>query len=348
MACPLDTDTVAELRQMTGLKIRPLLVSVDAVRGVLDRCYPASSVYDGPDGTLPAPSQIAPPPSRGPLPGVSSALAMENILSLVRSVQSLPALPEVVRRLREMIAKPDTTTKEVANEIAKDPALTAKVLSLANSSAYYLVQPVDSVPLATALLGLREIYHVVLSAVVMDQFSGSRHFDYAGFWRQARFCATAARILAKARGQKSADGVFSAGLLHDLGRLVLAELVPERYGQVGTHLPDEELLARESELFGIAHPEVGYVLASEWGLPEEIAAPVRFHHQPAYAREHRELVALVTLATGIFRLREGQSSDTASLLAGEHPEALELLQLTEQQLDVVVSVLKELSADDLA
>lgn len=346
MACPLDTETIDELQKTTGLRIRPLLVSMDAIRSVLDQYYPEPRPGVA-ESSVPASSPVSTAVSGADLRHVDSAMTIERVLQLVRNVQSLPALPVIVQNVRNMMEDPETSTTEVAREIAKDPALTAKVLSLANSSAYAFARTVDSVPLATALLGLREVYSMVLSATVMRQFSRSQHFDYERFWEGARFCATTAKVIARTSGYKPVEGVFAAGLLHDMGRLVFAELMPERYRDIGPELSDTEVLALENARFGLAHPEIGYVLATEWALPPEIAEPIRFHHNLSYAETRQDLIAILAIGARITNLRSRPSQEIVSAVLRESPTELETIRLTETQLVSVVDISKAVAAADL-
>lgn len=294
MACPLDAASIAELEKATGLRVRPLLVSMNDVRVALKRYYAPkeakpAQVYDaGFARTGGDPSTLA---------RVESALTLEGIMALVRDVKALPALPETVKHVREAMDDPNTSTKDVAAIIARDPALSAKMLSLANSAGYGFSQKVETVEMATTLLGLRETYSIVLSSAVINYFDRSKTFDYTEYWRKSTICATSARIIAQTIGYKQPQSAYTAGLLHDIGRLVFAEIMPERYNAVKQTVPDNEVVAAEEEHFGVAHPEIGYLLATEWNLPEEVSQAIRLHHRPAEAQLGQTIVNITALAS---------------------------------------------------
>jgi len=272
---------------------------------------------------------------------IDSALTFERILHLVRGIDNMPALPETVRQVREAMAREDVSTVKVGEIIARDPAITAKVLSLANSSAYGFPHRVGTIELAATLLGLREIYSVVLSSSVIDFFSESKHFDYDHFWRRSLLCGISARVIAKACGRASTDASFSAGLLHDLGRAVFAEVVPERYASMDQRQPDPQLIEAELKEFGIAHPEVGFVLADAWELPQEILQAIRFHNDPERAESTPELAAVVGLAAMMTDSYGQLNKETVGGFARSCQGMLRLLGLSDRQF---VAILGQSSA----
>lgn len=362
MACPLDSGTVSQLIEMTGMKIRPLLVSMNDIRIALERYYrpkkittftmPAIGVPSGASGTpaahiAPAPPAATPAPAPAPapphatLPMVESALTFESIVGLVREVTSLPALPETVREVRAAMEKPDSSPLEVAAIIRKDPSISAKVLSLANSAAYGFNHHVDSVELATSLLGLREIYSVVLSSAVIDYFERSEEFDYRAFWKRSMVCATASKILAAACGRKDLSGVFAAGLLHDIGRAVLAEVVPQRYKELSHTTSDHELIEKENALFGVAHPEVGYILAKGWKLPVAICEAIRFHHDWKQAQQGKDIVTIIALAA---LMTDTYGRITRENVRGFAAQCKEMLQELQMDDKAFIKALAETSA----
>jgi len=346
MACPLDSRTVNELVEMTGMKIRPLLVSMNDIRIALNRYYvqkermtfdldvPLPSASGGRRAPAPAPQKEV------TLPKVESALTFEGVLSLVRDVTSLPALPETVVEVRSTMERPESTAEEVSAIIRKDPSLSAKLISLANSGAYGFSHHVDSVESAATLLGLREIYSVVLSSAVIDYFDKSRDFDYKRFWKRSLMCATAAKVIAKACGRKDVSALFTAGLLHDLGRAVLAETVPQRYGTLDQSLSDAALIAEESEAFGVAHPEVGYVLAATWRLPLGVCECIRFHHDFTKAQHNKDQVAIVALAALLTDTYGRITRQNVGAFAKQCKPVLQAVRLTDKQF---IEVLAEAS-----
>lgn len=286
MVCPLDTDTVKQIESATGLRVKPLLCAPSDIRTAIERYYPAET-------------QEPPAKKKDPgenVRGLATSLRLSNVANMIRQIDTLPALPETVRRVQDATLDPMSTIRDVADIIVMDPPIAAKVLGVANSAAYGFAQRVDEVSLAVSLLGLRETYSIVLSAAVVNVFEKTKTLDYRQFWLDSMCCAGATRIVTKMAGRKHIPGVFSGGLLHDIGRLALSEAVPELYLKVQKDLEGCDLQAAEESEIGISHTEAGYVLADHWGLPIDIIEPIRFHHKPELAGAAKEATAIVAIA----------------------------------------------------
>ncbi len=311
MVCPLDAKAVGELQELTGLKVKPMLCAPDAVRSAIERYYPTNGQSAA--ATATAVLGQAEVEVDDNIIGLESSMRLNMVARLLRKIDTLPALPETVSRVRESMQDPETSVADVGNIITLDPPIAAKILGVANSAAYGFPQRVDDLTHSVSLLGLRETYSLVLSCAVLDVFKKSKNFDYRIFWVEAMCAAAAARVVAKACGRRQLFGVFSAGLLHDLGRVAMAEAIPKVYAKVDMYLPPDELIAKEEELLGIAHTEAGYELASHWGLPAEIAEPIRFHHRPELASAHQDNVAIVALASLMARASRGGIEENEDL-----------------------------------
>lgn len=293
MVCPLDSATIREIETITGLRVKALLCSAKDIREAIERYYPQS------DPEVSTEISLGPVSPSEDVHGLKAPIRLRNVATLIHEVDTLPALPETVKRVQEATLDPLSSVRDVADIIVLDPPIAAKVLSVANSAAYGFPQRVDDISLAVALLGLRETYSIVLSAAVVNMFEKSKNFDYKSFWVESMCCAGATRIVSKAARRKHQVGVFSAGLLHDIGRLALSEISPELYAKVPKELSSLELVAAEEEIIGLSHTEAGYLLAERWGLPVDIVEPIRFHHRPELAVDSKENVAIVTIASAM-------------------------------------------------
>jgi HD-like signal output (HDOD) protein len=296
MACPLDVAVIRELELLTGMRVSALLVAPDAIQAALGKYY-AQGARAG-SGTrdwaaVAAPAAPAPPD----LHHVSASLTLDSVMALVRGISALPAMPEVVQRVQAAVEDPDMGAADVAEVLKRDPALSAKIISLANAPVHGIRHTIDSIEGATAMLGLREVYTVTVAAAVVSRLSGSATFDYTTHWRRSAVCASLAKIIARATNRNFGSGVYAAGLLHDIGRAVFAEVASGPYGAMAHAVPDDDLIRAEHDVFGISHPEVGFVVATNWALPAPISESIRFHHQPERARDFPELVQLIGLAS---------------------------------------------------
>jgi HD-like signal output (HDOD) protein len=263
---------------------------------------------------------------------VESGLKFEKVVHLIREISSLPALPETVNRVRHAMDDLDTSTDDMAKIISNDPSLAAKVVSLANSAAYSFTHRVDTIERATALLGLREVYGAVLASAVIDYFKEGKHFNHKKFWKRSMVCATACKLIAKAKRLQGVSGLFAAGLMCDIGRAVLAEIAPKQYAEVNQELYEDEIIQIENGLFGLAHPEVGFLLADGWGLPAEISEPIRFHHDFQQSQKYPKLVAVVALGALIADIPGKADRHDLDVLAATHQVLLDVLGLDTEQL----------------
>jgi len=219
-------------------------------------------------------------------------------------VAALPALPQAVLAAIRVLQRDDSSTGECADALGRDPALAAQLLRLANAAAYGRAGRIGHLHDAIALLGRRTVGSVLMAAAVSAQFSGARcpGFDRARFARESFACGIAAQTLAIELG---ADGglAFTAGLLHDIGRLVLVGALPAAMGQAmaWARLHDQPLHLAEQEVLGIDHAEAGAWIAQHWNFPPALVAAMAGHHGAGPAAEpgHQWLVDVVQGADAI-------------------------------------------------
>ena len=283
MVFPLDSDTIEKLEKITGLKVKALLCHADAIKDAFNQYYRKDTSTDQPD-----PESVE---------KMKETLArLEEVGALLRKIDSLPTLPQTVQRVQEAAASPETPMMEIAAIVSEDPAISGKLLKLANSAAYAFRSDITNVKTATTLLGLRETCSVVMSSAIIDLTEKSKAFDHQRFWKESMFCASASKQIAVACGEQKPSAVFTAALLSDIGRFALAEAAPERYAKLDRTLVGIALKDAEEELLGIGHPEAGYVLATHWNLPDQITEIIRFHENPDRAAEYRDFTAIVSIA----------------------------------------------------
>lgn len=229
---------------------------------------------------------------------MSHQLTLEQV---VAGLRDLPALPLVVSELLASFDDPDIELGQLAAKIANDQALAAKTLRLANSSFYGLQSKVRTISQGIAVLGFDSVRALVVGAGVIGSFGSGegKGFDFDGFWRHAIATALCARALAR-HGGRPPELSFVAGLLHDLGRLVLVTRFPDRYAEVSAEraLRDCPLLEAERAVLGLDHAQVGRALGQHWRIPEAICRAIANHHQPMQ-QDYGELPAVVHVANVI-------------------------------------------------
>ncbi|HPA04436.1 MAG TPA: HDOD domain-containing protein [Candidatus Hydrogenedentes bacterium] len=302
-----------KLEETVGAHVQLLRCAPEDVEAAIARYYPE----EVPGGEFAAASTRT-------LEGLGAPLRLSRVARLVRRLTSLPALPETLNQVRAAVESPDSSVRSVADIIALDPPIAAKILSVANSAFYGFAQPIHDLVHAISLMGLRETYGIVLSTTVIDLVSKWKNLEYRTFWLESMCCAAAARIVARASGRRGLPGIFAAGLLHDLGRAALLETVPDACAKIDGGLTGHELLDAEERLVGLSHTEAGYELARQWGLPPEITAPIRFHHDPMRATEAREHVAIVSLADAMVYAATDNYAENLHIF-DDHQETLAFL-----------------------
>lgn len=201
---------------------------------------------------------------------------------IVRSIRDLPALPAIVLELIRTFGQEDVDIDTLAAKIARDQALAARTLRLANSSFYGLASRVTTIGQAVVVLGFDSVRTLVAGGGIIDTLSGAgAAIDLAGFWRHSVANAVCARSLARHTGQNP-ENAFIAGLLHDIGRLVLATRFPAGYGEATARHErgDGRQLEAEHAVLGIDHQRVGLMLAESWKFPPLIRRAIGNHHRP--------------------------------------------------------------------
>ncbi len=348
MVCPLDGRTIGEIEDRTGLKVKPLLCSPMDVRDSIRRYYPAVEGEAEPvEVWRPDEEFMKRPIGRGQASELppASTMRLHSLIPMLRSLRSLPTLPETVKRVEDAIHDPEIALAEVGRIIEQDPPVAAKVLSVANSAAYGFPNRVGRIELAVSLLGLRETSAIVMGAAVVNMFEQGKVLDYPALWRQSMRTAGAIRQIAKRTGyQGETSRLLPIGLLLSIGRIALAEVAPERYGKVNHSLTGRGLTASEEEVCAIAHPEAGYELTQHWGLPEEICVAIRFHEKPEMANGHRQLCAIASLAKA---LGYSSSGDAVEDIFRDYGEAVAMLEVDEDVLSEMVADYREKVAEEV-
>jgi len=202
---------------------------------------------------------------------------------LAEGLEDLPSLPAVVMELLGAIEQEDIDISVLARKVALDQALTAKTLRLANSSSFGLQVKVTTIQQAMTFLGFQTTRNLITAAAMTGCFPTGRcpGFSDKAFWRHSVATAACARVLAR-RVRFNQDYAFTAGLLHDIGRLVLVTRYPEHYQAVLARRSrdDGELLAAERAVIGIDHVAAGVALAGHWNFSDTMRQAIEWHHEP--------------------------------------------------------------------
>lgn len=219
---------------------------------------------------------------------------------LVAGTVELASLPHIYTRVNEMMESPHYSALDIGQVIATDPALTLRILKIVNSAFYGFPSQIDTLSRAITVLGLRELRDLILATTVVDLFKGMRStiVSMDDFWRHSICCGLAARALAAHRRELQNERFFVAGLLHDIGSLVMYHRIPELAEEalVRARRVALPLHLAERYVLGWDHAAVGGELLRKWKLPAHLQEAVAFHHHPSAAPHYPGDAAIVHLA----------------------------------------------------
>ena len=259
----------------------------------------------------------------------------EYLDQLALKVNDLPTLPASVLRVMQLIEDPLCSTAELAAVISGDPAMAVRILKLANSSYYGFRQKIGSIPQAITLLGFATLKNALLSVAVFDLFrlSATTGFDMNALWSHSVATAASAKLIAKRVRFPNSEKAFTAGLLHDVGKIIIARYLPASLATI-MQLSEREHVAlydAEHKTLGLPHPAFGAWVLSRWGLPTPLVEAVEFHHHPTRAQYAFDLAGIVYLAN-IIAHRSGIGSGGDALLREVDPVVLDYFNLNEDAL----------------
>jgi putative nucleotidyltransferase with HDIG domain len=246
---------------------------------------------------------------------IRDLLVQEGLKRLVSQMESLPSLPSLYSQVVELIRSPDSSIKRIGEVIAQDLAMTAKILQLVNSAFFGIPRHISSPAQAAGLLGLDTIKALILTIGIFSKFEQKQfdHFGIEKLWNHSIKTGAIAKKVADNEGADKylADNAFMAGLLHDVGKLVLVVNVPDKYERVIEIKRDQNISLNQAEqsVFGTSHAEVGAYLTGLWGLPDAIVEAVAFHHRPNICLSDNLIpLTFVHIADGLEHYGNGVSS----------------------------------------
>ena len=241
---------------------------------------------------------------------------LENkVRQVVSNIRNLPTPPIVFHQIQKVINDQTASATRIASVLQEDPAMSVKVLKLTNSAFYGLAREIDSVKQAVVVVGLEAIKNLVLSASVIDMFKGKNIDEeyQEHFWRHSLATAFCARLMARsfrATGIADQDAAFSAGLLHDVGKMVISCFLPDEFAKVKEARASQPVAADyalEREILGYDHAQIGGFLAVQWKLPPKLGDAIANHHSPAQSVGGNPLTHIIHLADIVARRTFGNT-----------------------------------------
>jgi HD-like signal output (HDOD) protein len=228
----------------------------------------------------------------------------DRLQKKIEKITNLPTLPEIVPEIMRIINNPGSSSGDVANAISHDPALSTRILRLANSAFYGIPRSIASINNAIVILGFKVVGTIVVSLSVFDMFPSDKKndlFNRRAFWRHCTGCGLLCRFLAEkisASFPFDAEEAFCAGLLHDIGKVVMEQYMHDDFHKAllfakKNHLPQYNA---EKETLKYTHADVAGWLTSNWDLPLHLQLPMIFHHEPVSAKSCNAMVNLCHIA----------------------------------------------------
>lgn len=269
----------------------------------------------------------------------------EMVLSKLNHVETLPTLPSIANQVMRLVSDPDSSIADLTEIIIKDPSLTSKTLQVVNSASYGFYRKIGTVKQAVALLGTGEVSSIAFAltaAKVINTSSIGHLYSPKGLWHHSMATGLICQHMCRQFPEFRTSGAFTAGLLHDFGKIFLIQNFPDIYGKVHSEIQENDIpvFELEEELFGINHAFIGEYLATNWNLPEALVQAIAFHHQPASASNYSELAALIGLADYLYH---------QAALTGELPKEAPSFpaKLSSVHFEILSGLFKKLDVDHL-
>lgn len=223
--------------------------------------------------------------------------------NIVRAFEKIPLPSVTATRLIQLISSDDYDLDEILQTLKMDTGMTSHILRVVNSPAFSLLKPVSTLDRAVVYLGARDILEISLinlTSFLKDKKLSGYKADVRDLWRHDLRTAIAARELALMNPEMQPELAFTAGLLHDIGKVALSDffqLSAENHLQLSEESNELDFLLREKKMLGIDHAEAGFEIAAIWKLPGSLQSSIRYHHQPSKAEKiYKPLVFLIHIA----------------------------------------------------
>ncbi|MBD3393208.1 MAG: HDOD domain-containing protein [Chitinivibrionales bacterium] len=272
-----------------------------------------------------------------------------DIRETLERIEHLPTLPVVAQQVLTLLADRRSNMNQVAAVIARDQAISARVIRLVNSAFYGLRTSVSSIQHAIVILGLNSVKNLVLGVSVVTTFEDTARtsiFDREQFWMHTFATALGARRIAQELKRAEPEDYFLAGLLHDMGILAMDQFLHDTFVEILETTVDGEndLLAAEQQVLGTGHGDVGAFLGTKWRVPRFLIDTMRYHHTPerlpVESKVSRDKVAVVHAADA--RSREaGIGTFVENFMVSYHDATLQSLGIGESRLKEMFEEVKK-------
>lgn len=224
----------------------------------------------------------------------------ERIRKQLSNIGTLPSVPQIITEVSMLLDNDRTSATDLCKVISQDQGIVAKILAVANSPLYGLPRRVSTIEFAVVIIGFEHIKNILVALSLVEAFKtrNTLNWDQNGYWIHSLLTATAAKRIADDLHYPKSGEVFTAGLLHDLGIVVLQRYMHQEFKKIIKLVDGEEIRHYNAEelVLGFTHQDVGEFLLEKWNFPPYISEAVLFHHTPSFAERGRVLASLIHLA----------------------------------------------------
>jgi len=244
-------------------------------------------------------------------------------------IKEIPTLPTIVFELNQHLQNPETSIAKVSETIEKDQAMALKILKLVNSAFYGFRSKVSDVKNAVVLMGFNAVHNAIISVSVVNALPKTllfQDFEMIEFWKHSLAVAVASKNIAQTSGVESPDNCFVGGLLHDVGKVIMAQNFTEEFVKVWTLMQNEYLSFYEAEQreLPIDHTKIGAYLADRWQLPQGLTDAIRWHHDFQPDNGSTGFMMNIHLADILVNSYE-ENPDCTIDMGAMHPEVVKFL-----------------------
>ena len=268
-------------------------------------------------------------------------LDADTVRAKVERTNAIPTIPLVIKKILKAVENPAISPAAVSKLVSSDPALTAKILKVINAAMYGFVVRISSVNQAVVLLGMNVVRSLLLGISMFEIMEQAA----VGLWKHSLGCAIIAKLLAQKKGMADPEEASVAGLLHDIGKVVLSVQFPKEYQMAAAAARDRGMFLcdAEMEVFNMTHATAGAYFGNTWRLPKFVVESIRHHHQPSLTKPAPIHTATVHMADILVKAYDvGFSGDT--FIPAVHGYAWELFDFSEAQMKELFSEIGDMIA----
>jgi putative nucleotidyltransferase with HDIG domain len=253
----------------------------------------------------------------------------QQFLKQLNKIKDIPTLPTIVFELNQLLEDPETSIVKVSETIEKDQAIALKILKLVNSAFYGFKSGVSDIRHAVVMLGFNAVRNAIVSVSIIDALPKSflfQDFEMGAFWKHSLAVAVTSKNIALKARLESPDNCFVGGLLHDVGKVIMAQYFQDLFIKVWTYMQKECLSFHEAEQHELAvdHAMIGGHLARRWSLPEGLIEAIRWHQDFQPEIPNANFVLIIYLANILVNSYD-ENPECAIDMAALHPNAVKFL-----------------------